>query len=71
MLMLKIKIQKDLGYPSNVQFLGVSFDPLRDTPDVLHRYKEVFKVSLIKQNTLKQKPPRCCFEANLSQGFPN
>ena len=39
-----IKIQKDLGYPSNVQFLGVSFDPLRDTPDVLHRYKEVFKV---------------------------
>jgi protein SCO1/2 len=27
-----------------VQFLGVSFDPLRDTPDVLHRYKEVFKV---------------------------
>jgi len=39
-----IKIQKDLGYPSNVQFLGVSFDPLRDTPEVLHRYKEVFKV---------------------------
>tara|TARA_Y200000002_G_scaffold166108_1_gene137022 strand:+ start:5532 stop:6149 length:618 start_codon:yes stop_codon:yes gene_type:complete len=39
-----IKIQKDMGYPSNVQFLGVSFDPLRDTPEVLHRYKEVFKV---------------------------
>jgi protein SCO1/2 len=39
-----IKIQKDLGYPSNVQFLGVSFDPLRDTPEVLYRYKEVFKV---------------------------
>ena len=39
-----IKIQKDLSYPSNVQFLGVSFDPLRDTPEVLHRYKEVFKV---------------------------
>ena len=39
-----IKIQKDLGYPSNVQFLGVSFDPPRDTPEVLHRYKEVFKV---------------------------
>jgi len=39
-----IKIQKDLGYPNNVQFLGVSFDPLRDTPEVLHRYKEVFKV---------------------------
>jgi protein SCO1/2 len=33
-----------LGYLSNVQFLGVSFDPLRDTPEVLHRYKEVFKV---------------------------
>lgn len=39
-----IKIQKDLGYPSNVQFLGVSFDPVRDTPEILHRYKEVFKV---------------------------
>ena len=39
-----IKIQKDLGYPANVQFLGVSFDPKRDTPEVLHRYKEVFKV---------------------------
>ena len=39
-----IKIQKDLGYPANVQFLGVSFDPKRDTPDVLHRYKEVFNV---------------------------
>ncbi len=40
-----IKIQKDLGYPDNVQFLGISFDPKRDTPDVLHRYKEVFKVN--------------------------
>ena len=40
-----IKIQKELGYPANVQFLGVSFDPKRDTPDVLHRYKEVFKVN--------------------------
>lgn len=39
-----IKIQKDLGYPANVQFLGVSFDPKRDTQDVLHRYKEVFNV---------------------------
>ena len=39
-----INIQKDLGYPANVQFLGVSFDPERDTPDVLHRYKEVFNV---------------------------
>ena len=39
-----IKIQKDLGYPSNLQFLGVSFDPLRDTRAVLHRYQEVFKV---------------------------
>ena len=39
-----IKIQKDLGYPANVQFLGVSFDPKRDTPEVLHRYKEIFKV---------------------------
>ncbi|RNC83831.1 MAG: SCO family protein [Balneola sp.] len=39
-----IKIQKDLGYPENVHFLGVSFDPERDTPSVLSRYKEVFNL---------------------------
>ncbi len=39
-----IKIQKDLGYPDDVQFLGVTFDPERDTPSVLSKYKEVFKL---------------------------
>jgi protein SCO1/2 len=39
-----IAIQKGLDYPDNVQFLGVSFDPERDTPAILHRYKEVFKL---------------------------
>jgi len=39
-----IAIQKGLNYPDNVQFLGFSFDPKRDTPAILHRYKEVFKL---------------------------
>ncbi len=39
-----IKIQKELGYPDDVQFLGVTFDPERDTPSVLANYKEVFKL---------------------------
>ncbi len=39
-----IKIQRELGYPENVQFLGVTFDPERDTPSVLSDYKQVFKL---------------------------
>ncbi|MBO6523282.1 MAG: SCO family protein [Balneolaceae bacterium] len=39
-----IKIQRELGYPEDVQFLGVTFDPERDTPSVLADYKEVFKL---------------------------
>ena len=39
-----VKIQKELGYPEDVQFLGVSFDPERDTPAVLRNYKNAFKV---------------------------
>lgn len=39
-----IKIQRDLGYPDDIQFLGVSFDPERDTPSVLRNYKEAFKL---------------------------
>lgn len=39
-----IKIQRELGYPEDVQFLGVTFDPERDTPSVLSNYKEVFKL---------------------------
>jgi len=39
-----IKIQRELGYPDDVQFLGVTFDPERDTPSVLANYKEVFNL---------------------------
>lgn len=39
-----IKVQKQLNYPEDVQFLGVTFDPKRDTPDVLKDYKEVFNL---------------------------
>ncbi|MEP1937996.1 MAG: SCO family protein [Balneola sp.] len=37
-----IKVQKELGNPDDVQFLGVTFDPKRDTPQVLKEYKNVF-----------------------------
>lgn len=37
-----IKVQKALGNPDDVQFLGVTFDPKRDTPSVLKQYKNVF-----------------------------
>ena len=40
-----IKIQRDLGYPEDVQFLGITFDPKRDTPSVLANYKSVFKLN--------------------------
>lgn len=39
-----IKIQRELGYSDDIQFLGVTFDPERDTPSVLANYKEVFKL---------------------------
>ena len=39
-----IKVQKELGNPDDVQFLGLSFDPKRDTPEVLKKYKEVFNL---------------------------
>ncbi len=39
-----IKIQRELGYPEDVHFLGVTFDPKRDTPSVLSDYKQVFKL---------------------------
>lgn len=39
-----IKVQKQLNYPDDVQFVGVTFDPNRDTPDVLKDYKEVFNL---------------------------
>lgn len=37
-----IKVQKQLNYPDDVQFIGITFDPKRDTPDVLKDYMEVF-----------------------------
>ncbi len=40
-----IKIQRELGFPEDVQFLGITFDPERDTPSVLSDYKEVFKLN--------------------------
>lgn len=39
-----IKVQKDLGNPEDVQFLGISFDPKRDTPEVLKDYKALFNL---------------------------
>lgn len=40
-----VKIQRELGYPEDVHFLGVTFDPERDTPSVLADYKKVFKLN--------------------------
>lgn len=39
-----IKVQKALESPDDVQFLGITFDPKRDTPEVLKKYKEVFNL---------------------------
>lgn len=39
-----IKVQKGLNSPDDVQFLGLTFDPKRDTPEVLKKYKEVFNL---------------------------
>jgi len=35
------EIQEQLGSPDDIQFVNVSFDPARDTPSVLKKYKEV------------------------------
>ncbi|MFV1885298.1 MAG: SCO family protein [Balneola sp.] len=40
-----VKIQRELGYREDVHFLGVTFDPERDTPSVLSDYKQVFKLN--------------------------
>jgi len=37
-----IKVQKELGNPDDVQFLGLTFDPKRDTPERLKEYKGLF-----------------------------
>lgn len=37
-----IEIQEGLGNPDDVQFLAITFDPVRDTPAVLKDFKNVF-----------------------------
>jgi len=39
-----VKIQKEMNYPEDVQFVAASFDPVRDTPSTLKKYGEAFKV---------------------------
>lgn len=38
------KMQKELNNPDDIQFVGVTFDPQRDTPEVLKYYKDAFKL---------------------------
>ena len=37
-----MEIQEGLGHPDDVQFLAVSFDPIRDTPAVLKKFKDIY-----------------------------
>lgn len=39
-----IKIQEGLDYPDDVHFLAVSFDPKRDTPATLRKFKNIYGV---------------------------
>ncbi len=39
-----VKIQKELNYPEDVQFVAATFDPVRDTPPRLKQYGKPFKV---------------------------
>lgn len=39
-----VKIQKQMNYPEDVQFVAASFDPVRDTPAKLKQYGEAFGV---------------------------
>lgn len=39
-----VKIQKQLDYPDDVQFVAASFDPVRDTPEKLKAYGNSFGV---------------------------
>lgn len=38
-------IQSDLQDTSNVRFIEITFDPERDTPSVLKKYKELYKLN--------------------------
>lgn len=37
-------VQNQLGNPDDVQFVAVTFDPERDTPEELKKYKDMFKL---------------------------
>lgn len=39
-----VKIQKDMNYPEDVQFIAATFDPARDTPAKLKQYGKAFGV---------------------------
>ncbi|MEQ8525204.1 SCO family protein [Gracilimonas sp.] len=39
-----VKIQKQMDYPGDVQFVAASFDPVRDTPSNLKKYGNAFGV---------------------------
>ncbi|MEP5943176.1 MAG: SCO family protein [Balneola sp.] len=39
-----IKVQKEFNNPDDIQFLGITFDPKRDTPEVLKNYKGLFNL---------------------------
>lgn len=38
------KIQQDLNYPEDVEFVAATFDPVRDTPSTLKNYARLFGV---------------------------
>jgi protein SCO1/2 len=39
-----MKIQKDLNYPQDVEFVAATFDPVRDTPSTLKNYARSFGI---------------------------
>lgn len=39
------KIQVEMGNPTDVEFIGISFDPERDTPSVLKNYHKAFDMN--------------------------
>ncbi len=39
-----VKIQKEMNYPDDVQFVAATFDPVRDTPSKLKQYGRAFEV---------------------------
>ena len=45
---LRNRLEKDGVFGSKVEFLTVSFDPKRDTPEVLHDYAKTFEIDKYK-----------------------